>query len=261
MRYLEALASRRDACMSRNALLAVVVAATLVVAAIGVVGLGSAGSDAPADDSSSRTITVSATGSAEAAPDEAIVRVSVTASANDSAAVRSSLSSDAGALRSALDELGVAYETARYTIRERPDRPRQERGDADAPAYRGEHAFEVTVDDPNDTGAVIDAAAGVGAEVDNVQLTLSDDKRADLRDEAIEGAMTDAQSQASTIASAANLTVTTAATVDASESRYRPVRYETAAAGGDAGGNGTTSVDAGDVSVTYTVRVTYNATA
>ena len=247
--------------MSRKALLAVVVAATLVVAAIGIVGLGSAGSDAPAEDSSSRTITVSATGTAEAAPDEAIVRVSVTASGNDSGAVQSALSSDADALRSALDELDVEYETARYTIRERPDRQRQERGADDAPAYRGEHAFEVTVDDPNDTGAVIDAAAGVGAEVDNVQLTLSDAKRAALRDDAIERAMTDAKTQASTIANAANLTITTAATVDASESQYRPVRYETAAAGGDAASGGATSVDAGDVSVTYTVRVTYNATA
>jgi len=245
--------------MSRKALLAVVVAATLVVAAVGVVGLGSAGSDAPAaDETDSRTITVSATGSAEAAPDEAVVRVSVTASANDSAAVRSELSSDADALRGALDELDVEYETARYAIRERPPERRQERGD-DAPAYRGEHAFEVTVADPNDTGAVIDAAADVGAEVDNVHLTLSDDKRADLRDDAIERAMTDAKTQASTIANAANLTITTAATVDASESQYRPVRYETAAATADAGGGGTT-VDAGDVSVTYTVRVTYNAT-
>lgn len=248
--------------MSREALLAVVVAATLVVAAVGVVGLGSAGSDAPADDaSSSRTITVSATGSAEAAPDEAVVRVSVTASGNDSGAVRSSLSSDADALRSALDELDVEYETARYAIQERPERHRQERGDGDAPAYRGEHAFEVTVDDPDDTGAVIDAAADVGAEVDNVRLTLSDETREALRDDAIENAMTDARSQASTIANAANLTVTVAASVDASESQYRPVRYETAAAGGDAGGGGATSVDAGDVSVTYTVRVTYNATA
>lgn len=247
--------------MSREALLAVVVAATLVVAAVGVVGLGSAGSDAPADDASSRTITVSATGTAEAAPDEAVVRVSVTASGNDSGAVQSGLSADADALRSALDELDVEYETVDYRIREIPDRHREKRGDADAPAYRGEHAFEVTVDDPDDTGAVIDAAADVGAEVDNVRLTLSDAKRADLREDAIEGAMTDARSQASTIATAANLTITTAATVDASESQYRPVRYETAAASGDAAGGGATSVDAGDVSVTYTVRVTYNATA
>jgi uncharacterized protein YggE len=247
--------------MSREALLAVAVAATLVVAAVGVVGLGSAGSDAPADDASSRTITVSATGTAEAAPDQAVVRVSVTVSGNDSAAVRSTLSSDADALRSALDELDVEYETARYTIRERPPERRGERGDADAPAYRGEHAFEVTVDDPNDTGAVIDAAADVGAEVDTVQLTLSDEKRTALRDDAIENAMTDARSQASTIANAANLTVTVAASVDASESQYAPVRYETAAAGGDAGGGGATNVDAGDVSVTYTVRVTYNASA
>jgi uncharacterized protein YggE len=188
------------------------------------------------------------------------VQVSVTASGNDSATVRSSLSSDADDLRSALDELGVEYETTRYTIRERPPDHREERGDDDAPAYRGEHAFEVTVDDPNATGAVIDATADVGAEVDNVHLTLSDEKRADLREDAIERAMTDAKTQASTIADAANLTVTTAANVDASDSQYHPIRYETAAATADAGGGGTT-VDAGDVSVTYTVRVTYNATA
>lgn len=246
--------------MSRNALLAVVLAAALVAGAVGVVGLGAAGSDAPtAEETSSRTITVSATGTAEAAPDQAVVRVSVTASANDSATVRSTLSADATDLRSALDELDVEYETTRYAIQERSRDHRRERGDTDAPTYRGMHTFAVTVDDPDDTGAVIDAAADTGSEVDNVRLTLSDETRADLRDDAIERAMTDARSQASTIADAANLTVTVAANVDATQSRYRPVAYETAAAGGDAGG-GATEVDAGEVSVTYTVRVTYNAT-
>ena len=62
--------------------------------------------------------------------------------------------------------------------------------------------------------------------------------------------------------SAANggLQVTSVVAVDASQQRYRPVEYEAAAPlAADAGG-ADTSVETGDVSVRYRVRVTYNAT-
>lgn len=242
--------------MSRKTFAVVGVVALLVVASVGVIGLGGAQSPRTTESAADRTITVSATGSAEAAPDQALVDVAVTAAGNDSASVRSALASQATDLRSALDELGVEYETVGYAIREVDERRAE---GADAPAYRGVHAFQVTVDDPDAVGSVIDAAADVGATVDGVRLTLSETRRNELREDAIDRAMADARVQAETIANAANLTVTTALTVDASESQYRPVAYETAAAGGADGG--ATDIDAGDVSVTYTVRVTYNATA
>jgi hypothetical protein len=247
--------------MQRNALLIAGVAGLVVVATLGAVALGANGAPSTEAQSPDRHISVSGTGTVQAAPDQALVRVTVTADGNDSESVRSTLASDAADLRSALDELGVEYETARYEIEQLHPRERERRGE-DAPEYSGVHAFEVTVENTDDVGAVIEAATGAGAEVDAVRLTLSDERRSELRDQAIESAMNDARSQASTIASAGNLTVTGVATVDAARSRYEPVAYETAAEGGDGGGDGPpTVVDAGEVTVTYRVQVTYNASA
>ncbi|NHN42286.1 SIMPL domain-containing protein [Halorubellus sp. JP-L1] len=247
--------------MQRKALAAVAVATLLVVASVGVVAIGT-GNDASQEaqnaQQDSETISVSATGSAGASPDEGVVRVSVRAEANDSESVRSSLADDAAALRSALDELGVSYETTRYSIES--VHPRERERQPDAPEYRGVHAFEVTVDDPDRVGAVIDAAANASAEIDGVQLTLSDERREELRNAAIEDAMGDASTQATTIAASANLTVTGVASVDATQGNYQPVAYQTeAAAGGDAAQD--TVIDSGEVTVTYDVRVTYNATS
>jgi hypothetical protein len=259
--------------MSRTALLAVGLAVLLAVGTVGAVALVPGALQAPAaadtdaqspktttntDTTGSDTITVSASGSASATPDEAIVAVAVRADGNDSATVRGALADRAADLRAALDELNVTYETRRYSIRN-VERHRRD-GPADAPAFEGEHAFTVTVDDPERVGAVVDAAANASATVDGVRLTLSDERRTELRNDAIANAMADARTQASTIAATANLTLTGVATVDATDGGVRPVAYETAAAGGDAGGAPATSIDGGEVSVEYRVTVTYNAT-
>lgn len=261
--------------MSRDALLAVGLVTLLVGGTVGALALAPTllgatpanGDDVPPPSTdatalaqsaaNSNTITVSATGSASAAPDQALVYVAVRADGNDSATVRSTLAERAADLRTALDELNVTYETSRYSIRNvererRDDRP-------DAPAFEGEHAFTVTVDDPERVGAAVDAAANASAMVDGVELTLSQDRRTELRDRAIERAMADAQLQASTIATAADLALDRVTTVDATQSDFQPVAFETAAGRDDSGGPPTV-IDAGQVSVTYRVTVTYNAT-
>ncbi|MEF8887698.1 MAG: SIMPL domain-containing protein [Haloarculaceae archaeon] len=248
--------------MPRDSLIVAGVAAILVLATAGAVatGLGTAGAQSTAQPAD-RTVSVAATGNADASPDRAVVRVAATAEGNSSAEVRDALAADAEALRTALDELGVDYETIEYRIHsvdEHDRRPPREGGDASAADYRGVHAYQVTLDDTNRTGAVIDAAADAGAEVSDVELTLSEEKRTELRKQAIRNAMNDARSQADTIAEAGSLEVTNVATVDASQSRYRPVRYEAAAAGDGAAAE--TVVSEGEVSVTYRVQVTYNAT-
>lgn len=240
---------RRTVLVAGTALLAL-----LAVAAVA--GLGTVGADSPADSPADRTITVSATGTADAAPDKAVVDVAAVAEGEEPAAVRDDLAADAEQLRTALDDLGVEYETSRYALDRQHPRQLEER---DRPAYRGVHAFTVTLDDPDRIGAVVDAAADAGSEVDGVRLTLSDERRTELRDAAIEDAMDDAHRQADTIAVAGDLRVTDTAAVDASQDRFSPVRYdaELAAAGVDSGG---TTIDVGDVSVAYNVGVTYNAT-
>lgn len=248
--------------MPRDSLIVAGVAAVLVLATAGAVatGLGTAGAQSTAQPAD-RTVSVAATGSADASPDQAAIHVAATAGGNSSADVRDALAADTEALRNALDELGVDYETGHYSIQRTDEERRPHReGAASTPAadYRGVHTFRVTLDDPGRTGVIIDAAADAGAEVSNVEFTLSEEKRTELREDAIRNAMADARAQADTIADAGDLRVTNVATVDASQGRYVPVRYEAADGGGGAAAE--TVVSEGEVSVSYRVEVTYNAT-
>jgi uncharacterized protein YggE len=245
--------------MRRTVLAALGMVLVLVVASVGVVGLGIGETTPPVEPSASgdRTVSVSATGSASASPDQAVVAVAVSAAGEDPSSVRSALAADADALRGALEDLDVEYETASYSIDEQHREDRETRDSDDESTYRGEHRFTITVTDTADVGSVIGAAADADATVDRVRLTLSDEKREELRADAIADAMADADSQAETIAAASNLELTGVATVDAAMDRYSPVAYETAAADGGTGGE--TVIDGGDVSVTYSVDVTYNA--
>jgi uncharacterized protein YggE len=243
--------------MAHKRSLTVGVAALVVLAAVGALtlGLGTAGADSPGASTTDRSITVSATGDASATPDEAVVGLAVTAAGDDPGTVRDELVTGAEDLRRALDELGVEYKTVSYSLSE----PRRHEREPNTPGYRGVHAFQVTLDDPDATGSVVDAAADANASVRNVQLTLSDGRQENLRDEAITNAMSDARQQANTIAAAGGLSVVDTFSVTASQRHYRPVSYEMAAAGGDGGGS--TSIEGGDVTVSYQVEVTYNATA
>jgi len=247
--------------MRETALPALAIAAALVVAAVAGAGFVHGSGPAGASDSDSgtdRTISVTAQGSAEAAPDQAVVRVAVVATGDDPAAVRDELADGAADLRENLEAVGVDeddVETTDYDIRQ----PRSHRDDRpDDPEYRGAHAFRVTVDDPDDVGTIVDAAADAGAQVQQVRFTLSEERRTELRDRALENAMEDADRQAETLAAAGGLEVTGVAGIDATDRRYSPVSYDAAAA--ERGGGGDTTIESGDVSVSTTIRVTYNAT-
>lgn len=244
--------------MQRTTLSAlVVVGALLAIGLVGAALVAPIGADNP-DESADRSITVDATGGADAAPDQAVVHVAVTADGDDPAAIRDELADGAAELRSNLADAGVAddaYETSEYRIREQRRHPE----DRSQSEYEGTHTFEVTLDDPDQAGAVIDAAADANAEIGRIEFSLSEARRTELRETAIENAMGDARTQADSIAANGNLQVTSVDSVDASQQRYSPVRYDGAVA--EAADDTSTTIDTGDVSVTYQVRVTYNATA
>jgi len=248
--------------MQRQTLvLAVLGTALLVTAGVaGAVTLGSGQATAGQAAPSEQSITVSADGTVEASPDQAVVRVAVTATGNDSAAVRDDVASRVETMRSALESAGVPAEnvrTAYFDIRQerQPTESGVERGQ-----YVGTHAFEITVEDTDAAGSVIDTAVNNGADrVDGVSFTLSDEKRESLYQDALTNAMGNAETRAQTLADAGGLSVTDTHTIVSTNTDYRAYRVETAAltAGGAASG---TSVESGPVTVTADVRVTYNAT-
>lgn len=217
----------------------------------------------PQQASETQTIAVTGNGEATASPDRAVVRVAAVAEGDDPAAVRDDLAQGAADLRAALEAAGVDEDritTADYTIRETRPHPRHREGERDGPQYRGVHAFEVELDDTDRAGDVVDAAADSGAQVQRVEFTLAEETREQLRDEALQNAMDDAEHQAGTLADSGELEVTGVRSIDATDGRFRPVRLGGDAAVAEAAGPAPdTSIDAGDVSVEVTVQVVYGA--
>lgn len=248
-------------------IVALIVGASLVGAgvALGEVGPGarSAGAMQLAPGSSGtngKTITVAATGRAEAQPDKAIVRVAVEATANDPTAARRQVATNVSSMRDALAAMDInesAIRTTGFNIYEDRTRPPRE-GEEPEIRYRASHEFRIEVDDVDRVGTVIDTAVDSGAtSVRGVQFTLSDGTREELRRRAIDEAMASARDQASTIAEGANLRVGNVRRVrTGGVPSPGPVPSAFLASAGDGGG---TSIESGPVSITATVTVVYDA--
>ncbi|QGX94203.1 DUF541 domain-containing protein [Haloplanus rallus] len=197
--------------MHRRTLVAVGLAALLLIAGCSAGSSSSTTPDTPATSESDSTIHVVGSGSADAAPNQAVVDVSVVATGDDAATARQRLARNVSRMRTALTDAGVAEDritTQRYDIRQDRRRPREE--DAEPRIqYRAMHDFEVTVTDPDRVGDVVDTAVANGATaVDDISFTLSTDRRRELERRARSAAMTDARAKARALAADANLTVT-----------------------------------------------------
>lgn len=214
----------------------------------------------PSAETEGPTVGVTATGTVSAAPDEAVVRFAVVRSADIAETARAGLADDVAAVREALRDAGVpgeAVETVSFGVvpvyeNDRSGTAEETRNPA---GYRATHALAVTVP-VDDAGPTVDAVVGAGAdEVYGVAFTLSDDRRADLRAQAVERAVAAARADADAAADAAGLSVDGVRSLtveDGSSVSPRVVRAEAGTAGG-------TTFDSGPTTVRATVRVTYTA--
>ena len=246
--------------MYRGVLATVGVALLLVTAGCtGSLGSAATSADAQQTNSNGQTIGVSASGQADAEPDQAILRLAVVAEADDADVVRQRLAENVSQMRAALADAGVGDDQIRtlaYSIDQdyrTTTEPNQQ------PRFRGHHAFEVTLSNVSRVGSVIDVAVSNGANrVENVELTLSEDRRREVRAEALRDAMENARGNAEVIAESANLTlagVHSASTGDVSFGSVRATVAESADAAGPS-----TDIESGPVTVSAQVQVTYNAT-
>ena len=208
-------------------------------------------------DRGGETISVSASGQAEADPDQAVLQVAVLASGDDANAVRERLAENATRMREALGNAGVTDDrirTIQYSI---DQQYREENGDRRPAGFRGIHAFEITLSNASRAGPVIDVAVSNGADqVQSVQLTLSDERRREVRAEALRNAMDNARADADIVAESANLSLSGVHTASTGDVGFSAVRAEALTAQADAG----TQIESGPVTVTAQVSVTYNAT-
>lgn len=216
------------------------------------------------DGDGSATVVVGGTGSVEAEPDAATVRLRIVAPGDDPATVRDRLSQNASALREALQTYGLAEDQIRSERFEIDENHRKRReGDPEAPAYVGTHQFVVDLDDVDAVGEVIDVAVeNASVQVDGVVFGLSDERRTELRDQALTEAVEDARSEAELVAEAENLAVGSARRIVTDRVQVdqpRATVVQEATATPSAGGDANTRVQGGDVTVTASVQVVYNA--
>jgi uncharacterized protein YggE len=208
-----------------------------------------------------RSIEVTAAGEASAEPDRATIRVAVTATGDDSAAVRDELAAADEALRAALTDWGLDEDdirTERYDVRE----SYETRDNPNRTTYQGVHSYALTIDEVDAVGEVIDVAVDGGAdEVRRIEFGLSEEREREVRAAAIENAMANADDDAAVLANSSGLEVTGAYRVSTADAGVTPYRVaETAAAGGGDGG-APTGIETGDVTVRVTVNVLYGAEA
>lgn len=251
--------------MDRGSIIALALAVAMVAGA-GTAGVAMALAEQPATpnqttpvsaETPNRTITVSGSGTESAEPDAAVVRLAVEKTAPEPNTARTALAENVSAVTERLLELNLSedqIQTTDYRIGEER-RPPMPDGEETAPSYQARQTIEVHLEDTDAVGAVIDAAVESGAtDVQDVRFTLSEETRSELRNAALESAMDQAHSQAETLATAAELTITGPREIT-TESRISPYGYAVETAQASDG----TSIDPGPVSVSAHVTVTYEA--
>lgn len=244
----------------------------------GCIGYSNSADNPSADNYSTpggRAITVSATGDVSGDPDKAVLSLSVETRANSAQEVRSTLADDAETLVQALEDAGIPSEnitTDRFRIRERIDRQRVERDGIEHEDeltdehryYEGSHRYSVEVEAVDDVGEIIDIAVDAGADdVGRVTFTLSDEKRAELRDVALQEAIANARTEAEVIANEIGAEIVEVTLIDTTRGQITPVQREVFMAG-DAPEptpspepEAATTVEPGDVTVSVQVQIQY----
>lgn len=228
---------------------AVALTGIVLLSVVGIGGAAALTDGAQAAGNDSAEVSVSASGSVSAEPDRAIVYVAVTAEAENASAATDRLANSTSTLRDALGDENFSVESVRTT-----DYAVYQQEDNGTTTYVARQSFAATTGNTSEAGALIDAAVANGAtEINGVTFTLSEDRRQDLRADAIDEAVADAESQAQAVADSTGLTLGSVESVSTGEGGG--FLGERVAA--DEG----TTIDAGPVTVSATVDITYNATS
>lgn len=220
---------------------------------------GAQSGDGPSSDGGDREITVSASGEVESEPDRATVSVGVEARGETAEAVTDELAAGAEQLRRAFEDLGISednVEEGRYRVRpvSNPNR------DGEVQEIRGTHSFEVTLEDVERVGDVIDAAVEAGADdIGRVDFTLQEETRDQLRKEAIDRALTNADDEAEHIADNRGVELAGTKSVTTSDVRVHGTSHAVGYGAGAAEDAAAprTEIDADPVTVSASVTVTY----
>lgn len=237
--------------MVPRALLAASAALLLLIA--GCSGAVPSSSSADGVAESTNGIDVTATATASAPPDLAVVRVAVVATAPDADAARGQVAADVATMREALRSAGVRDDGVRTTYFRLSPVYESTRDGRELVGYRAAHGFAVETD-VDRAGTVIDTAVAEGAtEVEGVEFTLTEETRRTVRSQALGRAMANAREDADALADAGDVTITGVRSASTADVGVVPFDARLA----EAGAGGSTVIEPGPVTVSVTVAVSY----
>jgi uncharacterized protein YggE len=219
------------------------------------------GGSAWAAEVTDKTLFVSGSASAAAAPDKVTIQFSVVTDDDSAEVSQQENAVKTAAVRTALIAAGIPasdIETTGYSLYQMRDY-NYETGATIDRGYRTSHSMKVEISDISQAGIVIDAAVSGGANaVDGVYFGLSDEKTEELTMQALEAAGKNAKDKADAVAT--GLGVTVSRLMSATEGyTYTPLysSYDVKMESASAGGSAPTSVTPGDISVTATVSAVF----
>lgn len=206
-----------------------------------------------AGEAPARTITVIGEGKGSGQPDLARVNLGVQVSDPDVKAATQKAADDMEAVLAALQAQGVApadIQTSYYNLYvERPFNPE---GTTTQPIYQVSNTLEVTIRDLEQVTTILGAAIEAGANnINSVSFDITDP--AEIRSEARQNAVEDAEITAAELAQLNGLTL--GDVVSVSEVVQPGIFYDAAAQG--VGGGVAGPITPGDVTVTVQLEVTY----
>lgn len=243
-----------------GAVAAILVAALAVPGLLGSRPVGQANAAPTASDSGpTKGITVQGTGRVTISPDLATINVSVQSQGSTAAKTQSQASGAMAKVIAAVKSHGVAdADMATQWIALSPQYSYSPNGTTPPKVvgYQANQSLSVKVRHIDDSGAIIDAAVGAGANgVDGISFSVSDPTRAAAQ--ARLAAVADAKTRAAALASAAGVTLGSAISItEVSATVPVPIPY----ALDKAAGAPTTPVQPGTTDIEVDVQVTFAIT-
>lgn len=216
-----------------------------------------------ATTSDERVIHTQGTGTITTTPDRVEISVAVMTEHADVKAAQQENAQKMNSVMNALKNAGLTSEdmkTTGYSIYQvTKDEDRILPGGSPPQVYRVTNTLMITLKDTTKAGDIIDIAIENGANnVNYISFTLSDEKQASLRAEALQEAVAQSRADADIVAAALGISVRDVKEVTIGGGYYPPTNrmYDTMTLGAGME-KASTPIEAGEVTVTATVSVTY----
>ncbi len=214
------------------------------------------------EESRDKLIHVSGTGKVTTTPDQAVIVFAVETENADAKVAQQQNAQRMDAVINALKNAGIPAKdirTAGYNIIPVTESDNRGLTTSKVKYYRVINSLEVTLNDVNRAGEIVDLAIASGANrVDRFAFTLSDARQQEFRSQALNAAVAQARGDANVVAAALGKTIVDVKDVSVGNN-YVPMAYDSRYMNMEkaAGGAVPTPLEVGEIDVTASVSISY----